>query len=292
MKTYFPASSPSTRLAPRGRGSCLGLRTGVSPHFSTNSIREMLVPLGCSARQQHQTRQWPVVHAVTSGGSGVGRPLAVRAVGSAHDGRPPGSADQRPSRSSPPTRPAGIVADVIAAAAAGAAETAAAAPAAAAAPIGAAARTGRRRRRRSPPAHHRYDDVIRQRDGRAREYYYQLIIVAPSFPAPTRFNVRATRVKRPTLSRLRCYVLLGSRTAAWVVHETICRSIYFRRHLAKLGREHDTPWRVRMIDRRARSWSMRFMFATLLSNNIVRHRRYIYYYCYRYLLIFLILLCD
>lgn len=25
-----------------GRGSCLGLRTGVSPHFSTNSKREML----------------------------------------------------------------------------------------------------------------------------------------------------------------------------------------------------------------------------------------------------------
>lgn len=57
LRTYFPASSPSTRLAPRGRGSCLGLRTGVSPHFSTNSIREMLVPLGCSARQQHQTRR-------------------------------------------------------------------------------------------------------------------------------------------------------------------------------------------------------------------------------------------
>lgn len=32
-----------TYLAPSGgRGSCLGLRTGVSPHFSTNSKREML----------------------------------------------------------------------------------------------------------------------------------------------------------------------------------------------------------------------------------------------------------
>lgn len=179
-ETYFPASSPSTKLAPRGRGSCLGLRTGVSPHFSTNSIREMLVPLGCSARQQHQTRQWPVVHAVTSRGGGVGRPLALRAAGSAHDGRPPGSADQRPSRSSPTTRPTDIVAVVIAATAA--------APAAAAAPIGAAARTGRRRRRRSPPAHHRYD-VIRQHDGRIRrdrDCNYQVITVAPSCPADER----------------------------------------------------------------------------------------------------------
>lgn len=34
-----PWSSAPSR---RGRGSCLGLRTGVSPHFSTNSMREIL----------------------------------------------------------------------------------------------------------------------------------------------------------------------------------------------------------------------------------------------------------
>jgi hypothetical protein len=36
-------SGRGSYLAPSGgRGSCLGLRTGVSPHFSTNSKREML----------------------------------------------------------------------------------------------------------------------------------------------------------------------------------------------------------------------------------------------------------
>ena len=37
------AAAAAAYLAPSGgRGSCLGLRTGVSPHFSTSSKREML----------------------------------------------------------------------------------------------------------------------------------------------------------------------------------------------------------------------------------------------------------
>ena len=38
---YLPSPGSSAPHL-RGRGSCLGLRTGVSPHFSMNSIREIL----------------------------------------------------------------------------------------------------------------------------------------------------------------------------------------------------------------------------------------------------------
>lgn len=39
---YLESPWSSAAFLAGGRGSCLGLRTGVSPHFSTNSMREIL----------------------------------------------------------------------------------------------------------------------------------------------------------------------------------------------------------------------------------------------------------
>jgi len=82
------------------------------------------------------------------------------------------------------------------------------------------------------------------------------------------------RVKFTTSPRLRRYTRLVriDRPREW--YTTICRSLYFRRHRAKLRREHDTPRRVRMIDRRTHDLWDDFLFVTLLNNFTVRRRRY------------------
>lgn len=76
-------------LAPSGgRGSCLGLRTGVSPHFSTSSKREMLAdhergaapppssPMPDSGAAHTLSR----VHTQTAPGDGIGRRRYISCV--------------------------------------------------------------------------------------------------------------------------------------------------------------------------------------------------------------------